>query len=60
MVAALMALLRLPRPCNSNNGNLCEPYEFALHGEGRQGGETASGMTCFGVWLRTSPVTVEI
>lgn len=22
------------RPCNSNNGNLCEPYDFALHGEG--------------------------
>eukprot|EP00913_Durusdinium_trenchii_P033130 g31018.t2 len=21
-------------PCNSNNGNLCEPYEFALHGKG--------------------------
>jgi len=21
-------------PCNSNNGNLCEPYDFALHGEG--------------------------
>lgn len=21
-------------PCTSNNGNLCEPYEFATHGEG--------------------------
>ena len=32
--AALQHVGSRLRPCTSNNGNLCEPYEFATHGEG--------------------------